>query len=62
MYPAHMFWARFIKDKGYKDGFFRIPLDLGFACMEFITYFSMLFIGPKLKSQSLKQKNRLQKL
>lgn len=43
LYPLHMFWARFIKDKGYKDGFFRIPLDLGFAYMEFLTYFSMLF-------------------
>lgn len=38
LYPIHMFWARFIKDKGYKDGFFRIPLDLGFAYMEFLTY------------------------
>lgn len=50
MYPIHMFWARFIKDKGYKDGMFRIPLDLGFAYMEFLTYFSMLFIkNPKSK-------------
>lgn len=39
MYGPHMFWARFIKDKGYKDGMFRIPLDLGFAYMEFLTYF-----------------------
>jgi len=44
IYPLHMFWARFIKDKGYKDGLFRIPLDLGFAYMEFLTYISMLFI------------------
>jgi len=43
MYPTHMFWARFIKDKGYKDGFFRIPLDLGFAYMEFITYITLPF-------------------
>lgn len=42
-YPIHMFWARFIKDKGYKDGLFRIPLDIGFAYMEFLTYFLMLF-------------------
>ncbi len=42
-YPLHMFWARFIEDKGYKDGLFRIPLDLGFAYMEFLTYF-FLFI------------------
>ena len=38
LYPIHMFWARFIEDKGYKDGLFRIPLDLGFAYMEFLTY------------------------
>jgi len=44
LYPIHMFWARFIKDKGYKDGLFRIPLDLGFVYMEFLTYFSMLFV------------------
>jgi glycosyltransferase involved in cell wall biosynthesis len=41
-YPVHMFYARFIKDKGYKDGLFRIPLDLGFAYMEFLTYFILL--------------------
>jgi len=44
IYPLHMFWSRFIKDKGYKDGLFRIPLDLGFAYMEFLTYISMVFI------------------
>ena len=43
LYPLHMFWARFFKDKGYKDGLFRIPLDLGFAYMEFLTYFLLLF-------------------
>jgi glycosyltransferase involved in cell wall biosynthesis len=37
-YPIHMFWTRFIKDKGYKDGLFRIPLDVGFAYMEWLTY------------------------
>lgn len=47
LYPVHMFWARFIEDKGYKDGFFRIPLDAGFAYMEFLTYFSMLFLKKK---------------
>lgn len=44
IYPVHMFWARFIKDKGYRDGVFRIPLDIGFAYMEFLTYFLMLFM------------------
>ena len=49
LYPAHLFWARFIKDKGYEDGLFRIPLDLGFAYMEFVTYFLLFFysIHPK---------------
>lgn len=47
LYPVHMFWARFVEDKGYKDGFFRILLDLGFAYMEFLTYFSMLFLKKK---------------
>ncbi|MBI1862517.1 glycosyltransferase family 2 protein [Candidatus Microgenomates bacterium] len=44
MYPPHMVWARFIKDRGYKDGLFRLPLDIGFGYMEFLTYVSMLFI------------------
>lgn len=43
LYPVHMFWARFVEDKGYKDGFFRIPLDLGFAYMEFLTYLLLAF-------------------
>lgn len=46
-YPPHMFWARFVKDKGYKDGLFRIPLDLGFAWMELVTYTAMYFINDK---------------
>ena len=44
LYPPHMFWARFITDQGYKDGFARIILDLGFAYMEFLTYFKLLMI------------------
>jgi glycosyltransferase involved in cell wall biosynthesis len=42
LYPIHMFYARFIEDKGYKDGLFRIPLDLAFAYMEFLTYWLLL--------------------
>ena len=42
-YPLHMFWARYIKDKGYKDYFLCILLDLGFAYMEFLTYLFMFF-------------------
>lgn len=45
IYPIHMFWARFITDKGYEDGLFRIPLDLGFAYMEFITYFTLFILS-----------------
>ncbi len=41
--PPHMFWARFIEDKGYQDGIFRLPLDLAFAYMEFLTYFLLFF-------------------
>lgn len=41
-YPVHMFWARFIQDKGYKDGLVRLPLDIGFAYMEFMTYANLL--------------------
>ena len=52
LYPLHMFYARFIEDKGYKDGFWRIPLDLGFAYMEFLTYF---LLGVKNIIKFLKQ-------
>ncbi|VVA43640.1 conserved hypothetical protein [Candidatus Roizmanbacteria bacterium] len=45
LYPIHMFWARFIKDKGYEDGLFRIPLDIGFAYMEFVTYFMLAIMS-----------------
>ena len=44
LYAPHMFYARFVKDRGYKDGLFRIPLDLGFAYMEFLTYWSLLIL------------------
>lgn len=45
LYPPHMFWARFVQDKGYKDGIFRIPLDLGFAYMEMMTYVLLFLYG-----------------
>jgi len=47
LYAPHMFYARFFKDCGYKDGLFRIPLDLGFAYMEFLSYWAFLIF--KLK-------------
>ena len=43
VYPLHMFWARYIKDQGYKDFSLRFLLDLGFAYMEWLTYVLMLF-------------------
>ena len=42
LYPPHMFFARCIKDKGYKDGIYRIFLDMGYAYMEFLTYIILL--------------------
>ena len=54
-YPLHMFWARFIKDKGYKDGMFRIPLDIGFMYMEWLIYISLfIFNRKKLKIKNEK--------
>ncbi|MDH7476622.1 MAG: glycosyltransferase family 2 protein [Microgenomates group bacterium] len=45
--PVHMFWARFIESQGYRDGWFRLPLDLAFAYMEFITYFYLTILTIK---------------
>ena len=47
LYPVHMFWARFIEAKGFEDGLFRIPLDLGFAYMEFVTYITLFILNIK---------------
>ncbi|MBI3619908.1 glycosyltransferase family 2 protein [Candidatus Roizmanbacteria bacterium] len=47
-YPIHMFWSRFVSSHGYRDGFFRLPLDAAFAYLEFLTYF-LLFFQPKKK-------------
>lgn len=49
LYPIHMFWARYIKDLGYKDYSLRILLDLGFTYMEWLTYVLMLFYKNKPK-------------
>ena len=46
-YPSHMFYARYIKDKGYKDYWARIFLDLGFAYMEFATYLFLAILNLK---------------
>lgn len=51
-YPVHMFWARYIKDCGFKDYRLRILLDLGFAYMEFLIYFFMFFELKKNKKSN----------
>ena len=42
LYPPHMIYARFIKSGGYKDGLWRLPLDIGFGYMEFLAYWGVL--------------------
>lgn len=54
LYPVHMFWARFIKDKGYKDGGLRILLDIGFGYMEFVTYLYLFYLNVKCQSSNVK--------
>ncbi len=49
LYPPHMFYARFVESQGYKDGLFRIPLDLGFAYMELLTYLALAYYNMKHK-------------
>ncbi len=58
--PPHMFWARFVEDKGFEDGLFRIPLDLLFAYMEFIMYVSLAFLN--IKNSKLDIKKTIKKL
>ncbi len=38
LYGPHMFWARFVKDQGYKDGFFGFILAAAFGYMEALQY------------------------
>lgn len=47
LYPLHMFYARFIKDKGYRDGLMRVFLDIAFAFMEFWMYFKLYLLKIK---------------
>ncbi len=42
-YGPHMFWARFIKEKGYKDGWRGFVLALAFGYMEGLTYWFYFF-------------------
>lgn len=45
--PLHMFYARYIKDGGYKDGLPRLFLDGAFAGMEFLSYVLIPFVQIK---------------
>lgn len=47
LYPLHMFYARFIKDRGYKDNWRGLLLALLFSYMEFLIYFNLLIFGIK---------------
>ena len=51
LYGPHMLYARYIKDKGYKDGQTRIILDLAFAYMEQITYLLLAFLYLKKRNR-----------
>lgn len=42
LYGPHMFWVRFIKEKGYRDGWRGLVLALAFGYMEGLTYWLML--------------------
>lgn len=42
LYGPHMFWARFIKEKGYKDGWRGLVLAFAFGYMEGLTYWFLL--------------------
>lgn len=42
LYGPHMFWARYIKEKGYKDGWRGLILALAFGYMEGLTYWFQL--------------------
>jgi len=43
LYSPHMFWARFMKEKGYKDGWRGFTLAFAFAYMEGLTYAVLLW-------------------
>lgn len=48
--PIHMFFARYFFDGGWRDGaFIRLPLDVGFALMEFLSYIFIPFVRPKVR-------------
>lgn len=42
LYSPHMFWSRYIKEMGYKDGWRGLVLALAFGYMEGLTYWFLL--------------------
>lgn len=44
LYGPHMFWSRFIKEHGYRDGWRGLFLASAFAYMELLTYIYLLIM------------------
>ena len=42
LYPLHMFWSLFIKEKGYRDGIWGFGLAMCFMYYEFAKYIMLL--------------------
>lgn len=47
LHAPHLFWARFVREKGYKDGWRGLILAAAFASMEGLTYWFALIRQPK---------------
>ena len=50
LYPAHMFWAIFVKDEGWRDGIWGFLLALCFAYYEFARYYFLWLYASRQKS------------
>lgn len=44
LYGPHMVWARYVEEKGYRDGWRGLVLALAFGYMEALTYWLLLFL------------------
>ncbi len=51
--PLHMIHARFIEAQGYRDGIWRLPLDIGFGYMEFLTYLLLMVYKISQRSEKI---------
>lgn len=45
LYGPHMFWARFLKERGYRDGLYGLILALAFAYMEGLQYWMLCIVS-----------------